>query len=204
MKGILLHQEDGLTQRRAQGHGYLVRVADDPALIADQTLIVGPEVGIPWNLLDAGWHFLERWEAASPLWRYGVLAKDVGTAEERERTRECTLDLRVPLYEPSLLFLRRSEGAEQLLAVWQAECAEGGNRRLAFLRALCQVKPLFLALPRSWMVEPALYEQPRQVAQPDPQKPGLVLVEVGPKRFIRCHPEEAEIMRQRFSPQRRV
>jgi len=51
-----------------------------------RTLFVSGEYQVPWDLLPSGFHFLRRWDAAAPLWRYGVLATDVGTEPERKRT----------------------------------------------------------------------------------------------------------------------
>ena len=149
MNGIVIREYDKVLINKAHSLGLAASVAERPAISFDRTLILGQGVDSPWDLLDAAWGFLERWDVAAPLWRYGVLAKDVGTTDERKRTEAVTLDLRIPLYAPELLFIRQSEAAGQFLECWRQECEGGANERLAFLRALCMVKPLFLALPRS-------------------------------------------------------
>lgn len=153
MNGLYLTQMNQGIISEAIARGLEVTQGSRPRIAYDSTLIVGSGVAIPWDLLDAGWGFLERWEAAAPLWRYGVLAADVGTDEERERTKALTLDLRVPLRAPELLFLRRCDAAEALLSAWVEESVGDAEPRLAFLRALCRVKPQFLDLPRSWLRE---------------------------------------------------
>ncbi len=150
MKGIVILEPNQALITEAISRGLPVTLATRPSIAYVKTLVLGHGTAPPWNELEATWGFLDEWEAAAPLWRYGVNAGDVGTEEERRRTEAVTLDLRVPLYAPEMLFLRRSEGAERLLAEWMRE-SEGSEPRLAFLRALCHVKPLFLALPRSWL-----------------------------------------------------
>ena len=195
-------QADRATKEKLRRAGFGLHVAEGWELPGERTAFVSPGVEVPWGLLGAGFGFLERWDAAAPLWRYGVLAQDAGTAAEREHTQLLTLDLRVPLYEPGLLFLRRSEAAQSLLNVWRAECAEGADERLAFLRALCQVKPLFLALPRSWLRERTGGAEPGRRQEPRPMT-SLVHVEIAPGRSVCCRPEEVEKYRQMFAEARR-
>jgi hypothetical protein len=120
----------------------------------DHALVVEPEaVVVPWDLVPFGLRFVERWDIAVPLWRYGVLAADIGTPEERARTQAVIRDLRVLLYCHELLFFRDDAPARDFLAAWRDECATGDERRLAFLRALYRVKPRLCALPCNWMRE---------------------------------------------------
>jgi len=166
----------------------------------ERTLFVSGEYEVPWDLLPSGFHFLQRWDAAAPLWRYGVLAEDVGTPGERTRTKKMTLDLRILLYEPGLLFIRNSEAGLALLETWRAECRRGSDERLAFLRALHIVKPKFCALPRSWLAEEA--QRAQQDARTDKNvrdtlKP-LVRVEIAPGRFVKCHAGDEERVKARF------
>jgi len=167
----------------------------------ERTLFVSGEYQVPWDLLPAGFHFLKRWDAAAPLWRYGVLAADVGTKGERQRTAKLTLDLRIPLYEPGLLFIRSTEAGLALLETWRAECRRGDDVRLAFLRALHIVKPRFCALPRSWLAEEA--QRAQQDARTDKNMRGtvrrLVRVEIAPGRFVKCHAGDEEKVKERFT-----
>lgn len=201
MKGIVLRRDDAVIRKEAKQHGLQVTIADEPTVPYKQTLIVGAGVDVPWDLVDAGFHFVERWDCAAPLWRYGVLAADVGSEGERERTRALTLDLRIPLYAQELLFLRWGDGTDALLAAWQSESVESTEPRLAFLRALCRAKPMFLALPRSWLLErPAVQvKEPRPHATPKRPKAGMVHVEIAPGRYVCCRPDEAEKYKQRFA-----
>lgn len=198
MNGLVITQHDQATVSEAIKRGLTVTEAALPRIAYERTLILGPGVEVPWHLLDAAWHWLDRWDAAAPLWRYGVLAADVGTEAERERTQALTLDLRVPLYACELLFLRQSDAAYELLALWIHECSDGADRRLAFLRALARVKPLFLALPRSWLRETPAAPAPTERPKPRSMT-RLVHVEIAPGRYVCCKPEEADMYRRRFA-----
>ena len=204
-RAIVLRQPSKTVSVRCKRRRIQVVVSDSWEMPAERTLFVAPGVNVPYNLLDVGFHFLERWEAAAPLWRYGRLAADLGDSRDRERTRPLVKDLRVPIYGHELLFVRDCAGGRQLLEAWREECNGGdvplqrGDERLAFLRALCRVKPIFLALPRSWLYEvgmPQKAERPRH-------KSVLVKVEISPGRFVRCKPGDEEKTQKRYEHLRR-
>lgn len=156
MKGILLYNgNDEVIEKRAVAFRLQLSKVDFPPheLPYDKTLIVQAGTRVPWDLLPAAWNFLERWDAAVPLWRYGVLAADVGTPEERQKTQTIVRDLRVLLHSYELLFVRRSEDGTRFVEQWARECSGGCDRRLAFLRAVYQVKPCMCILPTSWLAE---------------------------------------------------
>jgi len=99
------------------------------------------------GLIVTGLALLERWEVLAPFYGYDVLASTCGDAESRERTQCLVHDLRVPVYNPRLLFVRDCQRTRQLLRVWQDE---GGDNDLSFLRAVYRVKPLINPLPSEW------------------------------------------------------
>jgi hypothetical protein len=80
-------------------------------------------------------------DAAAPLWRYGVLAADLGSEKERERTAAVTRDLRLLVHAVELLFVADTPSGRRLIEIWRSECTGGCDERLAFLRALFMVKP---------------------------------------------------------------
>ena len=187
----------------------------------DKALFVAAGMQIPWHLVEYGLHFIERWDAAAPLWRYGILAKDVGSEGERKATEQIVRDLRVPLYACELLFVKGSEAGRQLVATWEEERArpfgvpqgKGSEPRLAFLRALYRVKPIFCALPRSWMGKSfswraSVWQPPRgqsalrprgrslaAAAAGVPQDKQLVRVQIAPGVYVRCYPgHEQEVV----------
>jgi len=93
---------------------------------------------------------LQRWQVAIPLWNYETLAAQVGTEEERERTKAVIRDLRVPLRDTRLVFMRRCAQTRELTNVWREELTNSTDERLAFLRALYRIKPVICDLPASW------------------------------------------------------
>ena len=191
---LILSQPDAYAESHARQLGLTVLRGYPLDLEFDRALIVGSNATIPWALVGAGFRLLEHWDAACPLWRAGVLAQDLGTEPERERTRVHVRDLRLPVYAPELLFVRRNAAGRALLATWYAEC-EHGDPRLAFIRALYQVKPLFCALPANWLAE----------ARGIPTRPagrgndsGLINVEIAPGHYVRCFASEAEKVKKRL------
>lgn len=102
-----------------------------------------------------GFKAIERWEVATPQ-RFSVLAQDVGSEDARARTAELVGDLRVPLYEPGLMFVRRSTASKDLLSAWANErqgVESADDDRLAFYRAVWLVKPTIASFPESWVLK---------------------------------------------------
>lgn len=119
------------------------------AVIFERTAIWDGQVYVPEAYFMTGFYLLEKWEVAAPLYDYKMLAITTGTEKEREKTKEIIRDLRVPMYDTRLIFVKRTKNGQELLRQWNLEVGE--ERRLAFLRALYKVKPLVLALPATWM-----------------------------------------------------
>ena len=128
--------QHGAGEECLQRVGHLSRVTQ---------LIVGG--ALPWGLVGAGLHFLERWDVAAPHGAMGA-GPDLGTPAERNGRRRCVAICASP-YAPELLFIRQSEAGEELLRVWREEAL--GDERLAFAGARL-VKPLLCALPCNWLV----------------------------------------------------
>jgi hypothetical protein len=186
-----LRSEDKQAAVKAKKVGAAVVVRDDWEMVDEKVLFVAEGTPVPWHLVEAGFGFLDRWEAAAPLWRYGVLAKDVGGPSDQAGTAGVTKDLRLLLYGHELLFVKRCERGQEFVKRWREEC-QGGDERLAFLRALFAVKPILCTLPRSWLGEELHRATPGHRSRP--RLSSLVTVEVAPGRFVRCKAgEEAEI-----------
>ena len=207
-KALVLRQAEPTAQAWQKRFGYTLVVSPSWDLPGDKTLFVASKCAPPWRLLEAGFGLLDRWDVAAPLWRYGLLAKDIGGPSERERTAKVIRDLRQLLYAHEILFVKASPDGRRFLETWLAECQGTTDPRLAFLRALHLVKPLFCALPRSWLADEAQRaQQDAKSSVPTPSLPpeirmphsrpalgGLVKVEIGPGRFVTCRPgEEAQV-----------
>jgi len=207
--GLVLRASDGTATLRAKKADLPCLVTDSWDLPYSRTLFTAPGTIIPWDLLPAGMHFLARWDVAAPLWRYGVLAQDVGTITERERTEAVIRDLRVLLYAHELLFVRNSPDGARFLETWRADCAstngDAPEERLAFLRALYLVKPLFCALPRSWLADvQKRADQDARTAKSRARihQQTMVRVQIGPNMFVSCPEGQEEKTRERFARMR--
>ena len=206
-KGIVLSAPDATIEAKAKNLKLPVTI--DPALplAYEKVLFVEPGTAVPWDLLPAAWHFLERWDAAVPLWRYGTNASEVGTSEERKRTKAIVRDLRVPLHACELLFVRRNEAGQALMDAFGEEMTNSPERRLAFLRAYYRVKPRCCVLPRSWLAEAS--KQTAALFAPSRKRPKgsrLVQVEVAPGQFVKCRPGDEEKVVEQYAqrqPRRR-
>jgi hypothetical protein len=115
-----------------------------------KTLILRLGAKVRGDLQLSGFEFLDRWEVVVPLAANYALADSIGDPAERSQTRGVIHDLRVPYYDCRVVFVRDCEAGHRLLDAWEAEIL-GKDERLAFLRALYQVKPLILAVPPEWV-----------------------------------------------------
>ena len=149
--GILVRGD--IETARARLYGYQAGLAlqdGDLRLPFKYTIIYSPSAPLRHDLLPIGLSFLDTWQLAVPMWDYEQLALSAGTDADRQRTEAVIRDLRVPLYDTRLIFARQCPDTERLITLWRKELADGGDERLAFLRALYAVKPLILALPMTW------------------------------------------------------
>lgn len=132
-------------------YGILGTALGDARCVFARTLIWTPGLRLRYELLPVGFSLLERWDVLVPLASYEEMALDIGDDNDRANTKSVIRDLRVPYYDPRLLFVKNSRAGRDLLACWTIESKLGSDERLAFLRALYHVKPLVLALPKSWL-----------------------------------------------------
>ncbi len=128
----------------------LAYVEDDGksnALPYPKTLVWNPALKMRHELLGVGFRLLERWQVAAPLLSYDTLACHVGDEQDRARAEAVVRDLRVPVYDTRLVFVRRCAETVELVERW---LADDGDETLALLKAVYAVKPMICALPTSW------------------------------------------------------
>ncbi len=209
MKGVLLHSgDDVVIEKRSKAFGLkLAKVAFPPQeLPFEKNLIVQAGTRVPWDLLPAAWNFLERWDAAVPLWRYGVVAADVGTPEERHRTQAIVRDLRVLLHSYELLFVRRNEAGCLLVGRWCQECEGGCDRRLAFLRAFYVIKPTLCVLPTTWLADVQGHSKKvaaqARAGRVRPSGGTLIRLELEPGRVVKVAPKDVDAVLARHKQQK--
>lgn len=115
----------------------------------DRTLFWDTSANLRHDLIAVGFARLATgWQVAAPLCRYKILASTLGTPEERAQTEAIIHDLRVPVYDHRVLFVRKSNDTANFM---QAFNAEPGERRLALMRAIYQTLPVLCALPTTWI-----------------------------------------------------
>jgi len=201
--GIVVRGTDDALAARAQQMGLGVTAGDwggPPPF--KKTLYAQPGIRVPWDMLPAAWHFLDRWDAVVPLGQYGVTAADVGSPEERERTAAVIRDLRVPLYAHELLFVRDNDLGRALMAAFVEELEASDEPRLAFLRAFYRAKPRLCAAPAAWLS--AAHKRAVPAGRRRARKTSvLVEVEIAPGRTVKCHRGDEDKVRAQFARQGR-
>lgn len=149
--GIVLVDVSQHVQSQIAALGIETQRAARPAIPYARTLILQGEVDIRSSLFPAGFNLLSKWQVVAPLYSYDKLALHLGTEKEREMTKKVIHDLRVPVYDMRVLFLRKCPDTVELLDCWRSELKAGSDQRLAFMRAYYRVKPQLCAVPTTWL-----------------------------------------------------
>jgi hypothetical protein len=102
------------------------------------------------DLLMVGFRMLQTWQVAMPLFNYDVLASDIVSDLEAKEIEGIIRDLRVPVYDPRIIFIRRSNDTADFLRRAHELLSMHNDPRIAVTRAIYEVKPLILALPTTW------------------------------------------------------
>ncbi len=121
-------------------------------------LYVSPGVSVSDDDIEAGFRWLEGgWDVLIPIKSYKRLANSFPHPDPTPKcwdlTEAAVLDLRQPVYDERVLFVKHGTSADDLLAARDEETCEDEDCPLPMLRAIWKVKPLLLALPESWVVE---------------------------------------------------
>jgi len=123
----------------------------------DRTLIWHPRQPLERKQIALGFARVEdtgqyvSWEIAAMLRSNELLASQIGDQAEQRRTREAIGDLRIPVYESSAVWVRKTHDTEDLIAAWQTEMSDSESDALAFLRALYRHRVLLCSLPAGWL-----------------------------------------------------
>lgn len=91
------------------------------------------------------------WEMAAMLAHKERLARDIGSESEQARTLEVLGDLRLPVYETGILWVRRTEATEEVIRLWRAEVKAGADEQHAFLRTIYTHRVMLCTLPADWI-----------------------------------------------------
>jgi len=91
------------------------------------------------------------WEMVARLESFQRLARDVGTPEEQALTLAALGDLRLPVYDAGMIWVRRTPTTEEVIQLWRAEIEQGHDPQHAFLRAVYSRPVALCTLPADWM-----------------------------------------------------
>lgn len=125
--------------------------SDDVEIPFSETLIYNTKLNkLRIELLPIGFKWLKSFQVILPLLDYTTLAIHLGNSDDQLKAKEILKELRVPVYDTRLMFVRRCDETKELLSRWKAHKGNFTDDKLAFLCALYEVKPLHLALPNTW------------------------------------------------------
>lgn len=79
------------------------------------------------------------------------MAGDVGTQAERDKTLALLGDLRLPLYDTGVIWVRKTPATEEVIQLWQEELDAGADPTHAFLRTIYTHPLLLCTLPADWI-----------------------------------------------------
>jgi hypothetical protein len=146
--GVIVPANLEFARKHLDMYGSHLQVEEAPLCLPfERTVLWDTTAPVQAGFFAVGLALLDKWEIAVPLFDYDILAQSIGDEAERKATKAVIRDLRVPVYDARLIFVRRNPETEALIKEWGEE---PGDRRLAFMRALYRRKPFILALPCSW------------------------------------------------------
>lgn len=122
------------------------------------TVLLKPNYYITWKAIEAGLLRItnfedtdaEPWEMMAMLFDNDVTADDVGTEDERAKTKELIGDLRLPVYDTDILWVRKTDSTEAVIDRWVKELETSNDEKHSFLRALYAERAMMLTLPSGW------------------------------------------------------
>lgn len=126
--------------------------SDKPAMLYSENMIWSNGIGIKRELVSIGFKLLNNWQIVLPLYDYDILATHLGTDDEKSYVKSVIHDLRVPVYNTNLMFIRRCDETRELLNQWELEQKLVGNLSLSFHVAMYKIKPVLCALPTRWVI----------------------------------------------------
>lgn len=91
------------------------------------------------------------WEMAVALQSDSRTAGDVGSQDERDKTLALLGDLRLPLYDTGVVWVRKTPATEEVIQLWQEELDGGADPTHAFLRTIYTHPVLLCTLPADWI-----------------------------------------------------
>lgn len=109
-------------------------------LVTPQLVLIGFSQIASTKKGQLSWEMVARLEGTK-------LARDVGSKEEQAQTKAVVGDLRIPVYDTGVLWIRKTPKTDKLIRRWASALEAGENGAHAFLRALYTEGILLCTLP---------------------------------------------------------
>lgn len=127
--------------------------SDDYYMFYSENMIWNNGVNIRRENLFVGFKLLKNWQLAVPLHSYDDLAiHQTMTKDEKSYIKAAIKELRVPIYNTDLMFVRRCDETQELFNQWEIEKTIIENNSLSFHVAMYKTNPVLCALPVNWVI----------------------------------------------------
>jgi len=117
----------------------------------DYNLIIKSNVKTDIKLLKYGFNFLDKWQIVVSLRPYKELIYNVISDEYHDYLKNKILDLRVPVYDDRIFFIKTCDETRKFWDIYIKESEYLKNSNVAFSIALWEIKPFILTLPVGWV-----------------------------------------------------
>jgi hypothetical protein len=157
--GILIREgfEDNANHILQKHEQVRVRVSKRLELMFDRSLLWKADYPMSPERAALGFVRIEKspsyagWECAAMMRGQNQLVRSIGTKEDKQGTLDLLGDLRLPVYETSAIWIRKTRATQKLVTEWQNWLDQGVGDEHAFIRALYQNRIILCTLPRGWL-----------------------------------------------------
>jgi hypothetical protein len=87
---------------------------------------------------------------AAPLLSKKTVAGEIGDKKDQHETRELIGSLRLPVYDPRVVWARKNDATEKTILEYRESVNQGVNRFHAFLRSIFNQRVLICTMPENW------------------------------------------------------
>lgn len=112
----------------------------------DINMIYTPEKELDLDLVRYCFGWAEKWEVIAPLGEYTTLIDAIANEKEKKYLKTILWDLRVPVYDTRVIFLRNFPHIKEFWRIYTEETEKLKDSRIAFSVALWKIKPMVLTL----------------------------------------------------------
>lgn len=121
----------------------------------DINMVYTPNKLLDLDLIRHCFDWIRKWEVIAPFGKYTTLIKDIVEEKDKKYLESIMWDLRVPVYDTRVIFLRKLPNIEEFWEIYLEEIEKLKDNRLAFSVALWKIKPMILTLSNRFNKEQA-------------------------------------------------